>query len=202
MRRMVVAMAAVLALSGCIRTYTTDLSVPPPGVRVPVAGAQAVSVKVSAVDARVDQTRIGTLTSGVMKDEKHIMASDTPVADSVQKAVEAELAARGIGLGNGPAFLLVDIELLEGEGRWGYLLTWARGATGLKAQVLDSDGRVYFTRRYKHEGLGTYESNMSPTRGARMALDSLLSELIREMLEDDELVAALLVAGRRKGPVA
>lgn len=198
MKRCWLALVAVLALGACVQTWNTNLALAPPGQRLKVSGADRVGVKVSVADGRLDKTHIGTGTGAGNSGATWLLVSRQPIEEVTAKGVEAEMVARGFRLGDGPAFLLVDIQHADCLGETG-------GAMGpvalsaevvLAAQVLDASGRVLHANTYRASD--QRRGNMfKGFAGAPVVLQEVIARAIRDMGDDDRLQQALYEAGGR-----
>lgn len=198
MKRFGSLLLAGLMLTGCVRTHTTDLAMPPPEVRLQVAGAQNIGVKVSVSDARWDKTNIGFGYSAADRRNKTPVVSNQPVELVVAQGIEAELKARGFQVAEGPAFLLVDVTVLESGATWHLFRTDVEGRTGISAQVLDMGGRKLYARPYHRSENTSNQVAMGNWDEGKVQLEKVLAATVRDMFEDDSLIQALIDANRRR----
>lgn len=191
MRQLLLTLAATLLLGGCTINREASLVLAEPGLRVTRAGAEAVGVKISVGDARTDKTSIGTFRRDAIK--LNFVAAQ-PVEAVVAKGVEAELRARGFGLGEGPPYLLVDVERTDSMMNGG---PWDVSAScAMTAKVLDGEGRPFYSKTYAQRERGEADDNWAGMESGPVKLAKLLGQAIREMGEDDQLIAALFAVAR------
>lgn len=183
-----------LLLGGCTLNYDANLALSEPGLRVKRAGSELVGIKVSVGDARVDKTNIGTAWNAASK-LKYVMVPAQSPQSVVAKGIEAEFQARGYRFGDGPPFLLVDVEradsLMNGGG-WD-----VRASCTLAAKVLDADGRTLYAHTFKREEQGATDDPWSMHNAGAVKLAKMIGQAIREMGEDEGLLAALFAAAGR-----
>lgn len=189
-------LAAILTVTGCVRTHTTDLSMAPPGVRMHQGGAGAVGLKVSVSDKRVDRTNIGTAYSGADRSTKFVVVPSQAIDARIAAAIESEFAARGYRLGDGPAFLLVDIEQADSNAIWHLMRTAVMGDARLAASVVTSDGRTLHSKAYQAREEATNSVLIGNYDEGKEQLEKVLAKMIHDMADDDQLVQALFTASR------
>lgn len=195
MRSLCLAVALALLLGGCVQNATTNLVLTAPGQRMKTAGSDTVGVKVSVSDTRIDRTSIGSARTADGS-RTWILMPKQPVEEVVAKGVEAEFVARGFKT-DGSAFLLVDIRQAECQG---VMIPMGRPIHSAKvvlaAQVVDADGRTLYSQTYR--GGDERAGNMfNSYDAARVVLQNVLVEVIREMGDDGRLAQALFEAKRR-----
>lgn len=197
MKSLCLALAAVMLLGGCVYTHTTNLSLPPPGARVAQAGADGIALKVSVSDARADRTNIGTLHSAVDRSYKYVVVPNQPVERAVAMAIEAEFAARGYRLANGPAFLLVDIQKADSRAVWDLFRTDVSGDSALVAKVINADGVVLYSHTYSAGEQASNKVFIGNYDEGKVQLEKVMASAIRDLADDSALVQALMQANRR-----
>lgn len=190
-------LAAALTVTGCVRTHMTDLAVPPPGARAKQGGAETVGLKVSVADKRVDRTNIGFGSSYASRDTKFMVIPNQPIDGHIAAAIQAEFSARGYRLGEGPAFLLVDIEQADSSAIWYLARTAVTGDARLKATVLSSKGDILYSKAYQAKEDATNTVFIGNYDEGKEQLEKMLAKAIRDMAEDDRLIQALFAANRR-----
>lgn len=198
MRRIVLVVAMVAGLGGCLRTYELDMEVPAPGPRTALGGAPAPAFKLSVVDARADKTRIGGGETIPATNDTIVIRSAQPTEKVVAQGIEAEFSARGLRVGDGTANLLVDIVLLDSHAVWGLFRTDVSAQVWLAARVIDHDGRILHSRRYERSDKGTVMALIGNSGQGKERLEQVLATTIQDMAEDGALVAALVKANRQR----
>lgn len=187
--------AAVVVLQACTIQHVTDISMPPPGVRVGLVGAEAVALNVSVVDRRTDKTSIGTAQNKPSSGSSVIVQLRQPLDAGVRDAVEAEFSARGYRMGDGPVFLLVDIADARADVIYMLFRTRIEGNVSLRATVVDRAGHQRFERTFQR--LIRVENSViigSWDEGV-VELQKTMGDLIRDMAEEPALTQALLRKG-------
>lgn len=198
MKRCWLVLLVALSLSACMgRPHVTDLAVPPPGIRASVGGAEAVGVKVSVSDLRAEKAKVGVLQSATDPNTKLDLLVRQPVDEVVAKGIQAEFKARGFRAGDGPAFLLVDIQKIDCSATWYLGRTAVWGEAVLAAQVLNADGRILYANVYKRRDDTTNNVIIGHYDEGKEQLEAVLAQTIRAMAEDDNLIQALVTANRR-----
>ncbi len=183
----------VVALVGCVRPHQTDLVLAGAEGRVRQAGADNIGIKVSVSDVRPDKTSIGM---GSTPSDQFPIVPRQPVEGVVAKAVEAEFAARGYKLAEGPPYLLVDVVKCETR-MFGQILRKDMNVEGqLAAKLLGGDGRTLYHNTFAFADSRPGDPFKTWDEGVEM-LASAVSAAIRRMAEDDRLIQAMFEAGRR-----
>lgn len=198
MRRCWLVLAAVLFLGSCALAQTVrelPFAIPAPEARAKMPGAESVAVKVSVSDQRVDKTRIGTTTANMFgsRGARSIVTSKEPVPDVLDRAVRAELEARGYALAEGPAFLLFDILSLDYNSNSVDRVAEYVIEMEFDVKVMDAAGnRLHgdvFTRRESGSWRVSTDSTSRPPSVPKVA-----AELIAEAVGNPQLSAALFKA--------
>lgn len=194
--RGVIALALAMGLGGCVKTHNLDMSVPPPGLRPQIGGADEIAAKVSISDQRLDQTTIGT---GHAQGNRLILVANQPLPDVIRRGIETELAAYGFGIGNGPPYLLVDIAKADSSSHSPApfaIDVWAE--VELKASVLNAEGGTIYAKTYRGVDEGKAGNIWNGLDEAKPQLEKVLAMTIHAMVEDDSMVRALFSARPRR----
>lgn len=186
-----------LTLTACVRTHTTDLAVPPPEVRLQVAGAQNVGVKVSVSDKRRDKSNVGAVWSSTGDGgNSFVVVPRQPVDQVVASGIDAELKARGFRVAEGQAYLLVDVRTTDSMTKWYLFRSDVEGSVELAVQVLNSSGNPVYSQSYRQNGKSSIKVFVNQEDEGKAKLEEVLGTVIRSMLEDDAVIQALAQANR------
>lgn len=185
-----------LTLSGCVRTRTIDFTVPPPESRTDAAWAQLVGVSVSVSDKRIDRTNVGrSLVPGASL-QNHVIVSSRSVEEAMQQGLLAELKGRGVKRMDGPAFLLVDITKAEGTTTSSAFRIDVMAEVEFTAMVVGTGGNVGYRRVFSRVEAGKADWTLDYHPQGAYRLQKVIGDLIREMVDDDRLIQALIAANR------
>ncbi|HEY0838162.1 MAG TPA: YajG family lipoprotein [Azospirillum sp.] len=196
LRSVLVGAVLALALSGCALTEdAVDLAYTPAVAAAPVPGAEAVSVKVTALDGRPNnRDRISVKKNGYGMEMAAIRAKqDVPTL--VRQSIERELTDRGFKLGEGPAFVLVDVNRFYADFKTGFWSADSVAEAHLNVQVRGTDGRMLYGKGIAGEGkIG--EVMIMGGENARDAMQKALSDAVRRVVTDEFFLQALREAQR------
>jgi uncharacterized lipoprotein YajG len=190
--------AAVVVLQACTVQHVTDLSMPPPGVRVGLVGADAVAIKVSVEDRRADKTSIGTCRKQPSSGMAVTVSLSRSLDMVVRDAVEAEVTARGYRLGTGSIYFLVDITDARADVTYLPFRNRVEGKVSLVATVMRADGRKNFERTFLRTINLNVESFaiMNSFDDGAVEVAKAMGDVIREMLDDPNVNQAIAAAGK------
>lgn len=197
MKRLGFVVLLLLLVSGCVHTHQADFSVPLPGARAKIGGAERVSLKVSVRDVRIDKGSIGSMRAITSPNDIWVTIPNSSVEDVVGEAVKAEFQAWGFHLAeDGPAFLLVDVQEVKGSGIWYFLRTEVQGVVVLSTQVVNGEGQTLYERNYARRESAVNKVMIGNHDEGKNQLEAVLSAVVRDMCEDDKLIQALFAANR------
>ena len=198
--RPILCLLAALAVSGCALT-TDEIDVPyvPGGARAAAPGASAVTVAVSATDARTSyRDRVSTKRNGYGMEMAPIVATNN-VIETLRSAVAQELTAEGFRVGPGGLEIAVEVVKFYSDFKTGFFSGDALAEVTLNLTLLRPDKSVLFTKYYAGSGK-TANIQLASGSNARAALVPALTDVVQRVAEDPELMAALL--GDKARPVA
>lgn len=188
--RLIIAFCALLLTSGCAWNAESVLV---QRQSVPVAaipGATAVSVAVTAADARQER-EISHKKNGYGMRAADISAAND-IVEEVRAGVREILAAQGFRDG-GDALLRIEISRFYNTFDLGFWSATANAQATASVQVSTADGRSLYARIYSsnHQMPGVQLMSADNAAGAlRVALHGLL----RQIADDPQLTRALMQA--------
>ena len=178
-------------VSGCaLTTEPIDIPYTPSAARAPAPGATAVTVAVSASDARTSyRDRVSSKKNGFGMEMAPIVATND-IVQTVRAAVAQELHAEGFAIGPGSLELAVEVVKFYNDFKTGVFAGDAVADVTLNLKVLRPDRSVVFAKLYTGEGK---EENIQLATGenARLALIRALGNAVQNLVGDAELTAAL-----------
>ncbi|MBC7952989.1 MAG: hypothetical protein H7Z12_14375 [Rhodospirillaceae bacterium] len=200
MIRRVLALVLVVALGGCVRTRTVEFQVAAPEVQSNASWTQSVDVSVVVADLRSDQLKLGkSYVRGVGGGTGEYSVQTSKNMDAaIKQGIEAEFRSRGVSRFEGPAKLLVNVSKAEGT-------TWVApwnvdvdADANLAAKVIGADGAVLYERTFRRREPGKGEVwTMDTVEQGAYHLQRVMASVIRDMVDDERLVLALVKASRR-----
>lgn len=185
------ALACTLLASGCALTEAqVDLEYQPM-TATPTPGADGVVVKVAAVDAREsNRDRISVKKNGYGMEMAAIRANQD-IPRLVQASIEQELVNRGFRKGDGPVFVLVDVNRFYADYKVGFWAADNVAEVQLNVQVRGADGKMTYGKGINSEG--RVEGVMLMGGGpVKEASDKALAEAVRKLVTDEYFLQALV----------
>ena len=179
-----------------------------------VAGSDNVRVTVGARDQRTQyRDRVSVKKNGYGMEMARIFATNDIVAET-ERAVAAELVARGFREPGPDARLELDLLRFYSDFKIGFFAGGAEAEVVIAARVLGRDGRPAYARTYS--GQNTVQPILlADGSNARLALEGALQRAVQSMMDDPALIGALLAqappppsaeppprTGRRPRPVS
>ncbi|MCK8787630.1 YajG family lipoprotein [Roseomonas sp. NAR14] len=196
-------LAALLLTAGCALTVDTiDVRYePPPQPAAAVPGAEAVMVAVTARDARTAyRDRVSSKKNGYGMEMAQIVARGDVIAE-VQRAVLAEMAARGFRAGGAPdALIEVDVLRFYSDFKVGFWTATADAEVLLNVRVRGAEQPFSATYSGTNSvgGIVVFSGE-----NAAPALNAALRDAVQKMVIDPLFIAAVMAArptyGRRPG---
>jgi len=186
---------AVTFFSGCALTKDyVSLSYVPQANVAKIDGADAVTVKVDVTDIRSIKDKVSAKKNGYGAEMGAIIAKED-VADTLKKAIEAELANRGFRLSGGGVAVATELSKFYSDFKIGFWSGSAVAEVTMNVQVKKADGSIGFSRLVTGEGV---KENLQLASGsnAKVALDAALKDAVGKLFGDTAFVDALLKAGR------
>lgn len=196
--RVATALALAATLGACAFTSETidvpyQAAGPAPAA---VAGAQRVAVAVSGKDGRLsDRDRISSKKNGFGMETAPILASHD-VVETVRRAIESELAARGFAIGATGVPLTVEVTRFYNDFGMGVVTGDASAEVSFHLLVKGESGPPLYARQYTGRGRETGVMLFTGDN-ARLALVAALSDAVRQAAADRNLMSALLSAPPR-----
>lgn len=202
MKRVLIAVAAMLSLNACALTVDeVDVAYKQQQNVVAIGGAEAVKVQVTTNDARTsNRDRISVKKNGYGIEMAPIVSKQA-VPELVANAINTELKARGFGLGGqGGVFLLVDVNKFYNDFKMGFFVGQAVGEVMLNTQVMNAGGKVFHSKTYIGE-FTVPDIMLFGGENARQAVEGALAKAVEQMMADQYFIQALIEA-QRGMPVA
>ena len=183
--------------SGCA-LVTSKINIPykPLAAATPVAGASAVTVSVSATDARTDnRDRVGVKKNGYGMNMAAIVASNN-IPNTVRDAFKQELAARGFRIGPSGIPLQIQVVQFYNSFKLGFFAGKAVANVAFNVQMAEPNGSMTFSKYYAGTGV---EPGIQIAGGdnARTALIKAFQAAVASTMNDPAFIKALLASGSR-----
>lgn len=195
MKRGIIRVAIAIAAAGqvCACALTED-KVPIDYVAntdvTPVAGAEAVSLTVTAVDRRTQYfDRISTKKNGYGMEMARIVATND-VVEVVRGGVERELKAQGYAVGAGGLSITVELQNFYNNFRVGLMTGGAASDVAIVVKVRNAAGTLIYSQGY--DASTTNDVFMASGTNAKESLQKALTLTTRKIVDDKALQAALL----------
>jgi uncharacterized lipoprotein YajG len=182
----------IIVLTGCgvKKDYITINYTPFSGVQR-ISGAEAVTVKVLAVDERKNKEDVGK--KGYEYDFLGAIIVQNDITDTVSRAIQSELQSRGFSLGEGSVVILSQITRFYNEFK-GFPEKAVSEVT-MNIQVKNKSGSIVFTKVVSGEGVNS-DVLLRTGENAKVALDAALKDAIRQLFDDDAFFTALYKASQ------
>ncbi|MCA1939992.1 MAG: YajG family lipoprotein [Caenispirillum bisanense] len=198
--RALAAMGVAMTLSACALVEDNiDITYRSATPAVAVAGADAVTVRVTAEDARPsNRDKVSVKKNGYGMEMAAIRANqDVPTV--VRQAVETELESRGFRLGDGPVFVLIEVARFYADYKTGFWSADNVADIQLNVQVRDAGGQMYYGKGIS--GVGTVEGVMLMEGGpVKQSIEIGLAVAIANLLKDPFFLQALMDAQAANPP--
>ena len=186
-------LAATILLSGCaFTTGHVDLDYQSQVTPTRVAEGDSPRIGVAVADKRPTQV-VGHKINGYgMKTAEIISDSDVP--DTVKKAFEQELKARGFTVGTGGILVSVSLNDFESEYSMGWFSGQATANMGMDVSVVQTNGAITFE---KHIVGHNEESVMTAGEGnAQDTLNAAMRDAVSNVFGDPAFLDALVGHGQ------
>ena len=187
--RLLLILLGVVSLAACATTEDSVLvayAAPPTS---PTAGASQVNVTVTAADARTaNRGRISTKLNGYGM-EMAAIRSKEDVSDTVRKALESELRARGYGLAGGGPRISAAVDTFYAQFSTGVLAGKAKGDVQLTVTVAGKTGAERYRTVVKGSGIKTIQ--MASGSNAAVVISQALADALSQLFSDPAFVRTL-----------
>jgi uncharacterized lipoprotein len=189
--RAAVAVVAAGVLSACALSedkVPVDY-IPNTGV-APVAGAEMISLTVTAADRRSQYTdRISTKKNGYGMEMARIVATND-VVEVVRGGVERELKAQGYAIGPNGLSVTVELQNFYNNFRVGLMTGGAVADVAIAIKVRNAAGTLIYSQLY--DASTTNDVFMASGTNAKASLEKALTMTTMKIVQDGALQAALL----------
>jgi len=189
------ALVMVVLVSACAWS-PEQIDVPYTSRLAPAAvdGAQAVTVSVTASDARTSHfDRVSVKKNGYGM-EAAAITSKNDIIETTRSAVQQELAARGFKTGPNGLDVHVDVLTFYSDFKLGLFSGDAVADFVVNLKVSAPDGRVIYSSIYQVQG-AQHDILMMSGPNAQAALVDAMGLGVAKIIQDDKLTAALLKVG-------
>ncbi|QCO08950.1 hypothetical protein D9623_02455 [Azospirillum brasilense] len=190
------ALLCAFLVSGCALVEAqVDLQYKPAVVSAPVPGADSVVVKVTTNDTRPsNRDKISVKKNGYGMEMAAIRAKQD-IPSLVRASIERELLDRGFRQGDGPVFVLVDVNRFYADYKTGFWSADNVAEVQLNVQVRGADGRMVYGKGITSEGRveGVMLMEGEPVKEAS---EKALAEAVRKLVTDEFFLQALIDAQR------
>lgn len=191
-----------LCLCGCALTkdYVTVAYIPQANV-ARISGADKVKVQVSVSDLRSIKDRVSAKKNGYGMEMAAIINKED-VADTLKRALEAELSNRGFAMSNGDVLLLAELSKFWNDFKIGFWSGDAVAELTMNVQIKRADGSIAYSKAVT--GGGTKPKiQMASGENAKTALNAALQDAVAKVFSDPALTESLLKASKEpQAPVA
>jgi uncharacterized lipoprotein YajG len=193
MRSTIAAIIAAGLLAGCALSedkvpvdYVAD-----PTPRAAVAGAESVTLSVTAADKRTQYNdRIGTKKNGYGMEMARIVSTNN-VVDLVRTSLEQELKAEGFRIGEGGAAITIEVQNFYNNFKIGLFAGTAVAEVTFTVKVRNAAGALLYQNAYT--ATGTVENVMLASgTNAKAAVEKALAAAVKQAADDTELRKVLL----------
>lgn len=186
-------LAATVLLSGCaFTTGHVNLDYQSQVTPAKVAMADSPHISVAVADKRPTQI-VGHKINGYGMKTADIM-SDSDVPETVKKAFEQELKARGFTIGSGGILVSVSLNDFESEYSMGWFSAQAKANMGMDVSVVQTNGAITFE---KHIVGHNDESVMTSGEGnAQDTLNAAMRDAVSNVFGDPAFLDALVGHGQ------
>lgn len=182
---------AVAFLSGCALTPDhIRLAYVPQANVSKIDGADVVSVRVAVTDSRSIRDKVSAKKNGFGMEMAPIIAQED-VADTLKKAIEAELANRGFRLNDGMVAIATELRKFYSDFKVGFWSGSALAEVTMDIQVKKPDGSLSFSKRVAGKSRKD-RLMLASGENAKAALDDALKDAIAKLFADSEFIKALL----------
>lgn len=190
LRLLPVLMLPLLGACALERDYVEVRHTPPANV-APVPGAQMVSVRLTASDARdANRERVGVKKNGYGMEMAAIVARND-VVEEVRAAVGAVLTAQGFAITGGAGEVRVELLRFFNDFKVGFWSGTAEADVSINLRVLDASGAMLYSRVVTVTGINPGVVIASGTNAQRALVDGL-NHMMAAVASDEEFRRAML----------
>jgi uncharacterized lipoprotein YajG len=193
----------VALLSGCpfTKSYISISYIPQTNV-ARIYGADAVTVRLDVKDIRPFKDRVSTKVVAktpadglVPIPEAKAIIAKGDVGSTVKAAIEAELANRGFGLGEGGVSVILELSKFYNDWKMRLFSASAVAEVTMHVEIKSTDGSLVFSKAILGEGVKDPVFLVGGS-SAKEALESALRDAVSKLISDAEFIDALLKAGK------
>ena len=192
--RAIAALAAVWLLAGCALSEDKVAIDYVPGVSpAPLAGAEAVTLTLSATDSRTQYAdRVGVKKNGYGMEMARIIATNN-IPDLVRDALGREFKALGFGVGPGGLAVGIEIQNFYNNFKTGLASGLAVSEVAFALKVRNASGALLYSQFYSATGTvdGIF---LASGENAKASLQKALTAAVKSVIDDTALQQALLSA--------
>jgi Uncharacterized lipoprotein len=189
--KIVVPTVVATFIAGCaISVFERPIIYVPQENVQPTKGADAIPVEVKVEDLQAAPTPSSWSPRYLFTtQDRYFRVKDA--ADTIERAAETELSARGFKIGSGGALVRIRLTYFEASYEvdpWGP--TTVRAFLSMQVQVRPQTGKVLYSREVRGEGAPISEAFM--WHPATHELERSLSDALKRLFSDPAFTAAIL----------
>ena len=181
--------------SGCALTKDhVSLSYVPQANAPKYVGASAVGVRVAVIDNRAIKDKVSAKKNAYGMEMAAILSNED-VADTLKKAIEAELANRGFRINSGGVAVVAELNKFYNDFKTGFFSGSTAAEVTMNVQIKRADGSIGYAKLISGTG-GLEHIQLMLGSNAKVALDAALKDAVAKLCNDRTFITALLRGGR------
>ena len=187
-------LAMVFLASGCALTKDYVVLSYDPQVNIEkIKEADTVKVKVEISDVRTIKDKVSSKKNSYGMEMAQIIAQND-VADTLKKAIEAELKNRGFELADGSVLVLAELNKYYNDFKTGFWSGRAVAEVVMNVQVKKPDKTILYSKMIAGENSHTVQ--LASGKNAKITLDSALKDAISKLFNDTPFMDSLFKASK------
>ena len=192
--RAIAALAAVWLLAGCaLSEDKVAIDYIPGASPAPLAGAEAVTLTLSATDSRTQYAdRVGVKKNGYGMEMARIVATNN-IPALVQSALEQEFKSLGFRVGPGGLAVSIEIQNFYNNFKTGFASGMAVSEVAFALKVRNAGSALVYSQFYSATGI-VDPIFLASGENAKAALQKALTAAVKSAIDDTALQQALLSA--------
>jgi len=155
--------------------------------------ADTVKVRVEISDVRVIRDRVSNKINSYGMDMAPIIAQND-VADTLKKAIEAELKNRGFELAEGSVLVLAELNKYYNSFKTGFWSGRAVAEVVMNVQVKKPDKSILYSKMIAGEN--THPVQLASGKNAKIVLDAALKDGISKLFNDTSFLDSFFKASK------
>jgi uncharacterized lipoprotein len=187
-------LATVFLASGCALTKDYVVLSYDPQVNIEkIKEADTVKVKVEISDVRTIKDKVSSKKNSYGMEMAPIIAQND-VADTLKKAIEAELKNRGFELADGSVLVLAELNKYYNDFKTGFWSGRAVAEVVMNVQVKKPDNSIFYSKMIAGENSHTVQ--LASGTNAKFTLDGALKDAISKLFNDTSFMDSLFKASK------